>query len=419
MTSVLPEGAGVVPAAPLLRTPGLAVLFAASTTARLANETARLAVVLLVLDRTGSPSLAGAVVAALTLPSLITGPLLGAWLDRTSRRRSAFVANQVLLSAALVGLLAAAGRGPSWAVVLLGGLAGLTSPVLTGGFTGLIPPLVPEPLLRRAYGAESTSYNVAGVIGPALAAGLAAAASPDVAVVVSAGLSAVALLAVLRVPMPAPLGVPERGLVRTVLAGVGHLARTPALRSVTVATTLSFVGIGAFPVAFPALAVELGSRAAASGLLFTAFAVGALIGSATVAARAPRTGPLRLALLGISGLGLLFTALAMSPGMLVAIALLFVAGCSEGPVLASTLALREEHSPSWMRTQVVTTAASLKFGAYAVGSAAAGQLVDAFGGRAGVWFVAGCQAAGVLAGCVALGWTALHRIGRPRATAAD
>src|SRR3954447_7811915 len=85
------------PGVALWRTPGLAVLFTASTTARLANESARVAVVLLVLARTHSPALAGAVVAGLSLPSLVTGPLLGAWLDRTPRRRSAFVANQVLL----------------------------------------------------------------------------------------------------------------------------------------------------------------------------------------------------------------------------------------------------------------------------------------------------------------------------------
>jgi MFS family permease len=413
MTSLVPGEAARMPEAPLMRTPGLAVLFTASTTARLANEAARLAVVLLVLDRTSSPSLAGAVVAALTLPSLITGPLLGAWLDRTSHRRSAFLANQLLLSAALVALLAAAGHSPSWVVVLLGAAAGITSPVLTGGFTGLIAPLVPEPLLRRAYGAESTSYNVAGVIGPALAAVLAAAFSPEAAVAVTAGLSVIALLAVLRVPMPPPLGAPTRGLVRTVLGGFRHLATTPALRSVTVATTISFMGIGAFPVAFPVLAVEVGSREAASGLLFTAFAVGALAGSTVIASRSPRTGPLRLALLGISGLTVLFTLLALSPSLWLAIVLLFLAGCSEGPVLASTLALREEHSPAWMRTQVVTTGASLKFAAYAVGSAVAGQLVDAEGARAGIWFIASCQLAGVVAGSVALGWATLrHRFGR-------
>lgn len=398
------------PETPLWRTPGLAVLFTASTTARLANEAARVAVVLLVLDRTGSSALAGALVAALTLPALVTGPLLGAWLDRTAHRRAAFVANQVLLPVVLVGLLVVAGHGPSWLVVLLGGLAGITSPVLTGGFTGLVAPLVPPELLRRAYGAESTSYNVAGVAGPSLAGGVAAVSS-EAAVVLAAALSLVALVAVLRVPMPSA-GASKGGLLRSVAAGLTHLARTPALRSVTVATTLSFMGMGAFPVVFPALAHELGAPRAASGALFTGFAVGALLGSLVMASRAPRTGPLRLALLGIGGLVVVFAALAEAPALWVALLLVVVAGAFEGPVLSSTLTVREQHSPAAMRTQVVTTAASIKFGAYALGSAVGGSVVADSGGRAGMLLVAGAQVLGVLVGAVALGWPALqHRFG--------
>lgn len=414
MTSLAPDDLARTPAGPLWRTPGLGVLFTASTTARLANESARVAVVLLVLDRTGSSALAGALVAALTLPSLVTGPLLGAWLDRTRSRRTAFVTNQVVLPVVLAGLLAATGHAAGWVVVVLGAVAGVTSPVLTGGFTGLIGPLVPVGLLRRAYGAESTSYNVAGVAGPALAGGLSALVSPAAAVAVAAGLSAVALVAVLRVPMPAPGDGPWEGLLRSVWEGVRHLARTAALRSVTVATTLSFMGIGAFPVVFPALATDVGASRAASGLLFSAFAVGALAGSLVMAARAPRAGPLRLALLGITGLLAVFTALALASTLWQALAIVLVAGACEGPVLSSTLTVRELHSPASMRTQVVTTAASIKFGAYALGSALAGRLVASDGGRAGVVLVAACQGAGVLAGVVALGWPALsHRLGGP------
>jgi predicted MFS family arabinose efflux permease len=296
-------------------------------------------------------------------------------------------------------------------VVALGALAGVTSPVLTGGFTGLVAPLVPAHLLRRAYGAESTSYNVAGVAGPSLAGVLAAALSPDVAVIASAVLSVVALGAVLRVPMPLPTGAHAEGLLRSVRAGLAHLARTPALRSVTVATTLSFMGMGAFPVVFPALAVDVGARPAASGALFSGFAVGALVGSLVMAARAPRMGPLRLSLLGITGLTGVFAALTAAPTLAVALGLVVVAGAFEGPVLSSTLTVRELHSPAAMRTQVVTTAASIKFGAYALGSAVAGHVVARSGGRAGIVVVAVCQAAGVVAGGVSLGLPALrHRL---------
>ena len=51
MTAVLDSTSPVAPA--LWRAPGLGALFTASTTARLANEAARVAMVLLVLDRTG------------------------------------------------------------------------------------------------------------------------------------------------------------------------------------------------------------------------------------------------------------------------------------------------------------------------------------------------------------------------------
>jgi MFS-type transporter involved in bile tolerance (Atg22 family) len=43
--------------------------------------------VLLVLDRTGSAALAGATASAAVLPAALTGPVLGAWLDVTARRR--------------------------------------------------------------------------------------------------------------------------------------------------------------------------------------------------------------------------------------------------------------------------------------------------------------------------------------------
>lgn len=404
MTTVAEPGTTALPAAPLWRSRSLVSLFSASTTARLANESARVAMVLLVLARTGSPALAGAVVAATTLPALVTGPLLGAWLDRTPHRRAAFAGNQLLLLLSLLGLLLATGRAPAYVIVLLGLAAGLTTPVLTGGFTGLIAPLVPAPMLRRAYGAEAASFNVAGVAGPTLAGVATAVFGASWAVAVTCGLSMLALAAIMRVPMPAPVvddGAP--GLLRSVLIGLQHLAITPPLRAVTVTTTLSMGGLGALPVAFPLLAEDLGVHASAAGYLFSTFAVGALIGSVTVASRSLRTGPMRMAFLGVAGLAVAFTAVAAAPTLPLALVGIFVAGALEGPVLASTLAVRELHSPDWMRTQVVTTAASLKFGAYAAGSALAGWLVGAHGPRAGLLMVAAFQVVGIASGLLARG----------------
>jgi MFS family permease len=399
----LPADAVSHPGAPLWRTPGLGLLFTTSTTARLANECGRIAVVLLVLDRTGSPALGGGLVAAMTLPQLVSGPLVGAWLDRTHHRRSLFVAHQLLLAAVLGWLALVVGHLPSWLLLVTTATTGLTAPVITGGYTGLIGPLVPAPLMQRAYGAESTSYNVAGVGGPALAAVIAGAVSPTGAVLVAGSLALAALVPLARVPIPTPAEHKADSLLRAVAAGLRHMATTPPLRAATVATTLSYGGMGALPVTLPALAKELGAPAAAGGALISTFAIGALASSVALAAREPRTGPLRLAFVGVIGVGTSAAGLALAPTLLVAFAAAAVAGVFESPVVASTLTVRDRNSPPEMRTQVVTTAASMKIGAFALGAAAAGNLVAAHGARTGAWLLVSCQVVGVVLGALSLG----------------
>ena len=48
--------------------------------------------------------------AAVTLPSLVTGPLLGAWMDLTGRRRSLMVFDQLAIAASVLGILLLAGQ---------------------------------------------------------------------------------------------------------------------------------------------------------------------------------------------------------------------------------------------------------------------------------------------------------------------
>ena len=159
--------------------------------------------------------------------------------------------------------------------------------------------------------------------------------------------------------------------------------------------------MGALPVVFPLLAEEVGQPAAAGGALFSAFALGALVGSLAVASRAPRTGPMRMAFAGILGLALAFAAVAAAPTLPVALALVAIAGALEGPVLRSTLAVRSAHTPAHMQTQVVTTAASLKFGGFALGSAVTGQVVAAHGVRVGLLGLAAMQLVALALGLLA------------------
>ncbi|HEX3214971.1 MAG TPA: MFS transporter, partial [Actinomycetota bacterium] len=289
--------------------PGYPAFLLAATLARLASEMFPVAAVLLVLDRTGRPGLAGAVVAATTLPAVVTGPVLGAWLDRTSRRRLALASNQVLLAASLLGILAAAGRAPGWTLLPLAALAGLTGPLATGGYTSMIPLLVPERLLAAANALEATSFNTAAIAGPAVAGVVAATAGPAGAVLAEAALAAVALPAIARLPRVAPpAGDHPAPMAVAIRQGLAHLARTPVLRGVTVATAVGMGGTGLLTLALPFWAERLGAGRAGAGYLWAAMEAGAIAGA--LAAARPTAGwpPHRVVLAGLGLFGLVVVA---------------------------------------------------------------------------------------------------------------
>ena len=110
--------------------PGYQAFVGAATLARVADEMFSVGVVLLVLDRTDSPGLAGATVAAITLPSLLTAPLLGAWLDVSGSRRALMALDQVVIAAVLIALVFMIGNAPNWTVLAITAIAGLDLPAL-------------------------------------------------------------------------------------------------------------------------------------------------------------------------------------------------------------------------------------------------------------------------------------------------
>ena len=195
----------------LRRQPGYPLFFATATITRFADDMFAVGAVLLVLDRTGSAPLAGLVVAAITLPSIVTGPVLGAWLDRAPSRRRVMIFDQLLAASTIVALVFLAGNAPNWTLPLVALCAGITWPLSFGGFTSLIPGIVPEDLLPPANALEATSFNIAIIAGPALAGAITAFAGPDVSLLVEAVLTAGVIADDRAYPRP---GSPDRSTGR-------------------------------------------------------------------------------------------------------------------------------------------------------------------------------------------------------------
>ena len=156
----------------LMRVPGYRWLVSAVFLSRLANAMSQVAVVIYLLERTGSPALTGAGAAAQLLPAIATGPLVGAWLDRVPSRSRLVAAAQAVRGLLLVALVCAGQLADPPAAVyllLLCGL-GLTFPLPNPGFRSLVPLLVPRRLWVPANALDSIAFDLAFVIGPALAA---------------------------------------------------------------------------------------------------------------------------------------------------------------------------------------------------------------------------------------------------------
>ena len=371
--------------------PGYPVFISAATLARVADEMFSVGVVLLVLDRTGSPALAGATVAAVTLPSLITGPLLGAWMDLTGRRRSLMVWDQLAIATSVLGILLLAGNVPDAVVPLIALLAGLTYPLSFGGFTSLIPVLVPGRLLTPANALEASSFNLALVVGPALAGTLAAVFGPEASLAVEIALTLLALCLILAIPgLDRPVAaVDARESVWAVArSGLTLLVTVPQLRGVTAAGMLGLAGLGVLTVGFPIFAVEhLGAERSAAGYLWAAFALGSMLGALLLVRLQHRWRPEAIVVGALATFGVLMLSWPLQVALLPMMAVVALAGLADGPGLAATFAARQRYVPAELMGQVFTTGAGLKVGAFALGSAVSGPLVLA-AGSAGALLVA-------------------------------
>ena len=369
--------------------------------ARIADEMVGVSVVLLVLGRTGDLGLAGAAVAGYTLPAVLTGPLLGAWLASAHRRQQlALAANELVLAGVTVGLVATVGRAPAAVVVVLTLLAGASLPLTSGGFSSLLPAMVGAAGLPKANTVDATTINGAAIAGPALAGTVAATLGPAAAVSTIGVVAVLSVLATVAIPAHRAVGGARPALLRIARDGLAHLVRTPPLRAATLASVISYGCVGLLVVALPARVVQLGAPRAAAGYVWTALECGALASTLLLVPRLRRFRPEWVVFGAVGAYGVLLAGMAALPTLALTVAVAVVAGIAEGPCLPAVFVARQRYSPDQLLAQVATTGASLKIGAFSLGSVVSGALTGPLGPTGMLLLAAGGQVVAALAGWI-------------------
>jgi MFS family permease len=356
---------------------GLRRYLVAAVLVRLADEGARVALVLLALQRTTSAAAGGALVAALLVPHVVAAPAVGLLIDRARRPQHLLAGAAVGFAIALATATAALGRVPLVAVIAVLLVGGTCGPALTGGLISQLGALVSHDALARAFGLDSLTYNVSGILGPALAglvASLASAATATVALAVAAGAGAVILATLPIHPRTGDEVAEARPRLRD---GALVLVHDRVLGAVTIASGLGQLGPGALPVIAVVVAGRLHAPAA-SGWLMAVIPVGGMLGSLLWTWRpASARGAPRVVMAAMVGIGLPLVLAAGAHSLSTLAALFALSGFFIGPFIGALFTARQAHAPERLRAGIFTLGAGIKTTAAAAGAALAGEMAHA------------------------------------------
>jgi len=334
----------------------------------------------LVLQLTGSTLQTGLVTTLSSLPVLLFTLYGGVLANRVDKRRALILLQTLfLLEAIALGALTAGGWITVPLIYLLAALTGLVSAFEIPIRQAFLVELVGKPDLMSAIAMNSSAFNLARVVGPALAAAVTAAFGAAACFFANAISFGAVLFGLYRIDPQTMAGLPAKR--RTGFRdGIRHVFGAPVPRAlVTLTTTFTLFATSLLAI-LPAYAgITLRTDVGGYGGLMTAFGVGAAVAAVTLAAIGHRFPRERVAFVGGIGLGVAVLLLGMVRSYPVAVGLLVVIGLCLALNAIMTNTVLQTDAPDHIRGQVVALYAFIVIGLAPFGSAQASWVGERFG----------------------------------------
>lgn len=337
----------------------------------------------LVYRLTNSPFVLGAVGFAGQLPSFLVAPFAGVLADRWDRRRTV-VGTQVLsmVQALVLAALVFSGRVEVWHVMALSVFLGIVNAADVPTRQSFLVEMVEDrELLANAIALNSSIFNAARLVGPALAGIVIAAVGEGICFLLN-GLSYIAVIAALlamRVPpREIPLGRPR--LLGHLREGFDYAWGVEPIRIVLLLLAITSVVGVPYTVLMPVFATRvLNGGADTLGLLMAATGLGALAGALYLASRESVLGLGRLIAVasGVFGLGLI--AFAASRTLWLSLPLLVVTGFGMMVQMAASNTVLQTVVDEDKRGRIMALYTMAYLGMIPFGSLLAGILADGLG----------------------------------------
>ncbi len=339
----------------------------------------------LVLTLTHSATDLGLIVALQTLPVLVLGPYGGVIADRVDKRRLMIALQAAMgVQALILGLLTVAGAERFWEIGVLAALLGFNNAFENPSRQSFMLELVGPEHLRNAVSLNSTTVNLARLVGPAVAGILIAVVGEGWCFLLNAA-SFAAVIASLKTMdatalHPSPPQARARGQLRE---GLRYIRGVPELA----VPLLMMAAVGCltyeFQVSLPYMAsrgLHVGS--AGFGFMTAAMGLGAVIGGLVVATRG-RTGTATL-VLSACGFGVAVGLAALAPDLPLELLALALTGAASISFMATGNSTLQLASAPEMRGRVMSLWFVAFQGSTPIGGPIVGAVMAAAGPRAGL-----------------------------------
>ncbi len=363
----------------------------------------------LVLQLTHSAFAVGLTTTLATLPILLLTLYGGTVADRVDKRRFIMLMQSIMLvEASVMSVLTLTHHITVHLIWMLAVVFGFATAFEVPTRQAFLVELVPPDDLVSAAALNSTTYNLARVIGPAIAGVLVAVAGPGVAFAVNALSYVAVLIGLARIEKRhEPRTIHERSSIFT---GMRFIASRPMLSGLAWQMVLLSVFAGSFVPILPVFASDvLHVNASGYGMLTSAVGVGAAIGAIGIGALSARVSRPRIAVVSATALGCAVVLLSLARELTLALFILACAGAamaSQGIVTATGLQLA---APSELRGRVMAVYSFVVLGLAPLGAFQAGFVAQHLGAP---WSIA-ISGAVCLAGTLLLRHRLWHAVEEP------
>ncbi|MGB5153944.1 MAG: MFS transporter [Candidatus Sulfotelmatobacter sp.] len=357
----------------------------------------------LVYRMTGSALLLGSVGFASQVPVFLFAPLGGIAADRFDRRHIVIATQTAsMLLAFILAALTLFHKVQVWHVFVLASLLGVVNAFDIPGRQSFLVDMVGKEDLMNAIALNSSMFNGARVIGPAIAGILVAKIGEGWCFFANAVSYIAVIIGLLLMRVIAPIRAAMASPLEHMMEGFRFVNRTAPIRALLLLLGLvSLVGMP-YVVLMPIFADQiLHGGARGLGILMGATGVGALLGALTLAFREGVKGLGRWVAWCCGGFGASLIIFALSQTFWVSVILLLPVGYCMMLQMACSNTLIQVMVPDALRGRVMAVYSMMFMGMAPIGALFGGALAERLGAPHTV-------AIGGLASLLGAGWFGMH-----------